>query len=272
MSTSPLAAGRAQMPEGSNRVLDERTLTASYRTLAALLKPGMAVLDVGCGTGAITRGMAELAGPSGMVVGIDPGESLVAQAREKHREVPGLAFVVADVYTYVPGASFDVVASARTLQWLADPYDALQRMAGFLKPGGTLSVLDYNHEKITWNPLPPPSMQLFYDAFLRWRADAGMQNDIADRLAGYYETAGLRDIAVTSQVETVRRTDPDYAAKMSIWAKVAETRGHQLVADGYVTEAQRLAAVQDYTAWLATEGDHMEMYLLAVEGRSGFAG
>jgi hypothetical protein len=42
-----------------------------------------------------------------------------------------------------------------------------------------------------------------------------------------------------------------------------------LVADGYVTEEQRLAAVRDYTAWMATEGDSMEMYLLAVEGKAG---
>ncbi len=269
MSTSSLAAGRAQMPEGSNRVLDQRTLSASYRTLTALIKPGMAVLDVGCGTGAITRGMAELAGPSGTVTGVDPGESLVAQAREKYGEVPGLEFFVADVYTYAPAVAFDVVASARTLQWLANPYEALQRMAGWLKPGGILSVLDYNHEKIAWNPAPPPSMLAFYDAFLRWRADAGMQNDIADRLAGYFETAGLREIAVTGQSETVRRTDAGYATKMGIWATVAETRGHQLVADGYVTEEGRLAAVRDYTAWMATEGDSMEMYLLAVEGRLG---
>jgi SAM-dependent methyltransferase len=179
---------------------------------------------------------------------------------------------VADVYSFQPTEPFDVVAAARTLQWLADPYEALQRMAGFLKPGGLLSVLDYNHEKITWNPAPPASMLLFYEAFLRWRANAGMQNDIADRLAGYFETAGLREVASTDQSETVRRTDPDYAAKMGIWATVAETRGHQLVADGYVTEAQRLAAARDYTAWLATEGDSMQMYLLAVEGRSGVAG
>jgi hypothetical protein len=99
-----------------------------------------------------------------------------------------------------------------------------------------------------------------------------MQNDIADRLAEYFETVGLLDIAVTGHAETVRRTDADYAAKMGIWAAVADTRGHQLVADGYLTEAQRLAAVRDYTAWLETEGDSLEMYLLAVEGRAGFAG
>jgi trans-aconitate methyltransferase len=174
---------------------------------------------------------------------------------------------VADVYTYAPEALFDVVASARTVQWLAPPYDALYRMAGFLKPGGVLSVLDYNHEKINWQPAPPASMLHFYEAFLRWRADAGMQNDIADRLAIYFEQLGLREIGVTTESEVTSRTDPSYATKMSIWAKVAELRGPQLVADGYLTEAERLAALHDYTTWMDTEGDRMEMYLLAVEGR-----
>ena len=268
MSTPSLAGDRARMPQGTSHLLDQRTLAASYRSLAAYIKPGMAVLDVGCGTGAITRGMAELATPTGAVLGIDASPALVAEAQAKHAGVAGLRFAVADVYTFEPGQPFDVVASARTLQWLADPYGALQRMAGFLKPGGILSVLDYNHEKIAWNPAPPPSMLRFYDAFLRWRADAGMQNDIADRLAGYFETAGLGQIATTDQFETVRRTDPGYAAKMGIWATVAETRGRQLVADGYVTEAERHAAAQDYAAWVATEADYMEMYLLAVEGRA----
>ncbi len=267
MSIPSLAAGRAQMPEGTQQILDQRTLAASYRTLTALIKPGMTVLDVGCGSGAITRGMAELAGETGKVVGIDPSEHLVAQAREKYREIPGLEFVIADVYTYAPAGPFDVVASARTLQWLAQPYAALQRMAGFLKAGGVLSVLDYNHEKINWQPAPPPSMLFFYDAFLRWRADAGMQNDIADQLAEYFKKAGLQEITVSRQSEAINRTEPDYASKMGIWAKVAETRGLQMVADGYITESQRMAALRDYSAWMETEGDRMEMYLLAVEGR-----
>lgn len=267
MSTPSLAAGRAQMPEGTHQILDQRTLEASYRTLTTLIKPGMTVLDVGCGSGAITRDIAALAGETGKVTGMDPSEHLIAQAREKYQEIPSLEFVVADVYTYSPTGSFDVVASARTLQWLAQPQEALLRMAGFLKAGGILSVLDYNHEKLSWQPIPPPSMLSFYHAFLQWRADAGMQNDIADRLAEYFQKAGLQEITISHQSESVGRADAGYASKMGIWAKVAETRGQQMVADGYVTEAQRLAAMRDYTAWLETEGDRMEMYLLAVEGR-----
>jgi len=267
MHTPSLATSRAEMPEGSRRILNQRTLTDSYRTLAARIKPGMRVLDVGCGSGAITRGMAELAGPTGSVTGIDPSAHLVAEAQAQYAQTPGLTFVVGDVYTFQPAEPFDLVASARTLQWLASPYEALRRMAGFLKAGGILSVLDYNHEKISWQPAPPPAMLHFYDAFLRWRADANLQNDIADRLTGYFAQLGLREITVTDHFETVCRTDALYSAKMGIWAEVAELRGPQLAADGYITEAQRLAALHDYAAWMETEGDRMDLYLLAVEGR-----
>jgi ubiquinone/menaquinone biosynthesis C-methylase UbiE len=74
MNPTPIAAARAKMPAGSNQILDQRTLEAAYRPLAALITPGMAVLDVGCGTGAITVGMAARAGGTGTVIGIDPSE------------------------------------------------------------------------------------------------------------------------------------------------------------------------------------------------------
>ena len=43
-------------------------------------------------------------------------------------------------------------------------------------------VLDYNLRKTTWEPAPPESVPAFYDAFLEWRAQAGMDNEMADHL------------------------------------------------------------------------------------------
>ncbi len=267
MKNISLAAGRARMPPGSSQVLDQRTLETSYRSLPGLITPGMTVLDVGCGTGAITCGMARLAGETGKVIGIDVSDQLISQAREKYQGVANLSFTVADIRTYQPDHLFDLVASARTLQWLADPFSALRQMSSLLRDGGWLSVLDYNHEKIRWDPAPPASMQFFYRAFLQWRADAGMLNDIADHLPGYFREAGLEDISVSDQSELTRRTDADYPARMGIWAKVAEARGPQLAADGYITEPGRLRAVQEYNEWMETDGDQMEMYIRSTDGR-----
>ncbi len=66
-----LRRDRADMPAGAERVLDRRSLMGSHRQLAALLRPGMSVLDVGCGTGAIIADVADAVGSQGLAVGAD---------------------------------------------------------------------------------------------------------------------------------------------------------------------------------------------------------
>src|SRR6058998_1566553 len=90
------ARQRAHMPHGTAAILDTRTLTTAHRRLAQLLRPGLMVLDVGCGTGAMTRGMAEAVAPGGLAVGVDVHPGLLAQAYRTHGSVPGLAFTYGD--------------------------------------------------------------------------------------------------------------------------------------------------------------------------------
>lgn len=254
------------MPEGTSRILDVRTLAASHRRLAALLGPGLRVLDVGCGTAAITRGIAEAVAPGGRAVGVDVNAGLITAARAAHGDVPGLAFVVGDLYHLPVRGGFDVATTARVLQWLADPRRAIRALAQAVRPGGRIVVLDYNHEKVGWTPDPPRSMAGFYAAFLRWRAEAGMDNALADHLADLFAEAGLRDVRVTPQHETARRGAPDFERHAGIWAEVAATRGRQMVEDGAITEAERSRTEADCRAWVRDGAEVQTLYLLAVEG------
>jgi ubiquinone/menaquinone biosynthesis C-methylase UbiE len=259
------ATERAAMPKGTNSILDRRTVEHSNRNLLDVVKPGQRVLDVGCGSGAITKGIRDLVDHKGQVVGIDTSEHLIALAREQYTSVPNLRFEVADIHTYQPAEPFDVVTSARVLQWLSNPEAALRQMKTMLKVGGCLTILDYNHEKIQWAPAAPKSMQTFYAAFLKWRRDAGMNNAIADQLPAMFEKIGLENIA-TDQSELTTSDSLAFTEEAGIWAKVAEMRGKQMVEDHYVTEELRLQAIVDYKEWIATEAKSMKMYLRAVTG------
>ncbi len=61
----------------TNRIFDQRSLETDCRTPAPLLRAGMRVLDVGCDTGAISKGIAERVGASGPVTGIDNAEKFI---------------------------------------------------------------------------------------------------------------------------------------------------------------------------------------------------
>jgi len=261
------AEQRASMPEGTQAVLNRRILEIDNSNLLHIIQKGQRVLDVGCGSGSITSGIANLVGLDGYIVGIDTSPHLIELAKRQYENIPNLHFQLADLYCYTSDQLFDVVSSARVLQWLAYPQKAIAQLVKFIKPNGMLSILDYNHQKIEWSPSPPQSLLNFYDAFLRWRADAGMDNCIADQLSTIFKNHGLNNITEQDHSEFTQRQDENFAENTSIWIKVAETRGLQMVQDGYFQEEMRRQAIVDYTSWIKNDGISMKLYLRAVTGQ-----
>jgi len=261
-----MARNRAELSGKLTNVLDSRTLANSHQRLAEILKEGMTILDVGCGTGAITRGIAEVVGPNGRVVGIDSNPNLVEKARKAHGETPGLFFETGDIYNLPYEQQFDIVTSSRVLIWLSDPLKALKMMTSAVKIGGRILVVDYNHEKISWEPQPPSSMLNFYSAYLKWRSEAGMDNSIADNLFEMFQKVGIKDITITPQHEVTMRAYPNFQNRMGIWADAASSRGIQMEKDGFITEKDYLKAEKEYREWMVQDAQFLSMYMLAVEG------
>lgn len=105
---------------------------------AAGIRPGERVLDVACGTGALTLAAAERAGPKGSVVGLDVNPAMLAVARRKLASIewcegPAEALPFAD-------ASFDAVVSQFGMMFFTDRVAALGEMWRVLCPGGRLAV------------------------------------------------------------------------------------------------------------------------------------
>lgn len=100
---------------------------------------GSRVLDVACGDGAYTRWLADLVGPGGLVVGLDAS---VAYLREARQEAGG-RFVAATLERtpFAPG-TFDAAWCAQSLYSLHDPVAAIRQVAGAVRPGGVVAVLE----------------------------------------------------------------------------------------------------------------------------------
>ncbi|HEX3554644.1 MAG TPA: methyltransferase domain-containing protein [Thermoanaerobaculia bacterium] len=114
-------------------------------TLARLrLQPADCVLDVGCGTGALLRRLAQspLSHPAARLVGIDPVPEMLALARLR---LPPAVRLCAGWAERLPFASgrFDVVVSCNVFHYLRQPLAALNEMNRVLRPGGQLVITDW---------------------------------------------------------------------------------------------------------------------------------
>jgi trans-aconitate methyltransferase len=95
-------------------------------------QPGERILDLGCGTGPLTRAIAD-AGAD--VLGVDASPAMIEKARASY---PNVRFEVADATTMAFDRPFDAIFSNAVLHWVKPPAAAIGRMFAALRPGGRL--------------------------------------------------------------------------------------------------------------------------------------
>lgn len=113
-----------------------------YRRQALLragLQPGMQVVDVGMGTGLVTREVLRITGDAGKLVGVDPSPGMMAQA---HLGQPVECRVGRAEEIPVPSASADFVVMGYALRHIADFGAAAAEFRRVLRPGGRLLLLE----------------------------------------------------------------------------------------------------------------------------------
>ncbi|WP_346621110.1 methyltransferase domain-containing protein [Blastococcus montanus] len=175
-----------------------RTAENSAAYLLPALRPGLDLLDVGCGPGTITVDLASRVAP-GRVLGIDVSPDPLPEARAAaDRAGVAVTFAVGNVYALdAADDSFDVVHAHQVLQHLTDPVAALREMARVCRPGGLIAVRDVDYAATTWFPADP-GLDGWLALYRRVARRNDAEPDAGRRLLAWAHAAGLRDTTATA--------------------------------------------------------------------------
>lgn len=166
-------------------------LTEHVMHLAGL-KPGMRVLDVGCGAGDVSFLAARLVGPEGAVIGVDksPEATALASQRAQAAGLTNVHFITQDLSTLTIDEPVDALIGRLVLMYFADPAVILRRLTRFVKPGGLVVF----HEIDTSNSRSEPVCELLTTA-VKWIEQtltrAGADTKMGSKLARVFQEAGL---------------------------------------------------------------------------------
>ena len=232
-----------------------RTAENSAAYLIPHLRPGLSLLDVGCGPGTITADFATRLAP-GRVCGIDLSADVVAAATRDH---PGVEFATGDVYSMAfedggrARAPWDIVHAHQVLQHVADPVTALKEMRRVVRPGGIVAARDSDYGGFTWHPAD--------ERLTRWLAlyheiarSNGGEPDAGRYLLSWARHAGFERIDASASAWCFA-TPEDRAWWGGLWAErmTSSAIATQAIRDGRATPEDLAAMADGWRAWASAE-------------------
>jgi SAM-dependent methyltransferase len=233
--------------EGARLALMSELLDPMHRRYIdalGVVTAGARTLEVGCGNGSMSAWLAERVSPGGTAVAVDLDLSLVQVRR------PNLELRKADIVAGpVEAGAFNLVTARAVLHHVAGPDAAIINMIASLKPGGALLLIEPDFLPVSI--AEPPEVHAFWDGWLAWSRERGIDYHIGRTLAPRLAVLGLTSISGTAETAIYHGG--------SLWAKywietVTELRG-DLINSGKLDEAlidRFLAYCSDSNWWTQT--------------------
>lgn len=157
------------------------------------LAPGMCAVDLGCGTGTVSRWMARRVGASGEVIGVDISDAQleVARAEASRQNLRQLRFEQASVYdTALPRSQFDLVYCRFLLCHISEPQRALREMCALTKAGGVVVCEDVDLASLSCDP-PSTSLHRMRDIMIALGNSRGVDYCLGPCLHRLFRQLGL---------------------------------------------------------------------------------
>jgi ubiquinone/menaquinone biosynthesis C-methylase UbiE len=170
------------------------------------ISPDAQVLEVGCGTGALTRLLASLPEVA-RITGIDPAPSLLRRAEQLSAGIDTISFQQADGRSLpFESGSFTLVIFDSTLCHMPEPERALVEAYRVLRPEGILAVFDGDYATATVALGDHDPLQTCVDTMM---ANSVHDRHLVRRLPGLVQAAGFELLGMCSH-GYVESTDPGY--------------------------------------------------------------
>jgi ubiquinone/menaquinone biosynthesis C-methylase UbiE len=167
--------------------------TSRQLLLQAGLSSGKTVLEVGCGTGNMTRFIAEQVGAHGQVTAVDVSGEQIDIAKKNVSELKQITFVQASIFDLPVKPQFDFVYCRFIIMHLPNPANTIKHLLSFLKPGGKIICEEATNRVTCCYP-----QNIFYqqsrDLLLMLGDKKGLDFNVGEKLYSIFYDLKLTDI------------------------------------------------------------------------------
>jgi SAM-dependent methyltransferase len=215
--------------EGTRLALMSELLDPMHRRHIQALdvgRPGARTLEVGCGNGSISAWLAARVSPGGKAVAFDLDLSLIGV------RAPNLELRLGDIVAGpVERGSFDLVTARAVLHHVADAEAAIRNLIASLRPSGALLLIEPDFLPISI--AEPPEVRAFWDGWLAWSRECGIDYQIGRTLAPRLAALGLMQINGTAETAIYNGGSPwaDY------WTQTITELRDDLIGSGKLNDA-----------------------------------
>lgn len=211
--------GKGRASQERDRLRAQNLVYAPHTELLLSLsgiKPGMRVIDIGCGIGDMTIQIARMVGPTGTVVGVDMDPDALDVAEQQASDLGNVTFQQGTIPDLELGYQADALVGRLIVMHLKDPVQTIKKLRSTVRSGGTFALLDFNVQRSRTLPTMPLTNQCI-DWCNRALLAGGSNPAVGDQLYGILRAAGLSAPRLAASVPIATTSD------LSALAVLAET-------------------------------------------------